>query len=203
MPPEFLAQMGQSAQGGLTDFFGGLFGNTAGPYKDAMKQFEKYYGQANQMQSPFYQAGVGAIPQYQNYLGGMKNPSQFINNIMGGYQESPWAKFQQDQATRAAQNQGSAMGLTGSTPLTQYAQQNARDISSQDMGSWLQNVLGVNKQYGEGLNNLVSGGQGAANNMSNMLAQLAQLMGQGAYGAGAGQNQDRNNIIGGIIKLLT
>jgi CO dehydrogenase/acetyl-CoA synthase gamma subunit (corrinoid Fe-S protein) len=95
------------------------------------------------------------------------------------------------------------MGLTGSTPLTQYAQQNARDISSQDMESWLQNVLGINREYGQGLNNLVSGGQGAANNISNLLAQLGISMGQGAYGAGEGRNQDRGNIIGGLIKLLT
>lgn len=202
MLPEFLSQMGQQTGGGLGQLFGGLFGNSDAPYKDAMKEFEKYFGQAQQMQSPFYQAGVGTLPMYQNYIGGMKNPSQFINNLMGGYKESSWAKYQQDQATRAAQNQGSAMGLTGSTPLTQFAQQNARDISSQDMGSWLQNVLGINKEYGQGLNNLVSGGQNAANNMSNMLTQLAQLMGQGAYGQRAGQQQDMNNIIGGIIKLL-
>jgi hypothetical protein len=132
----------------------------------------------------------------------MSNPSGFINKLMGGYQESPFAKFQQQQGIRAAQNMGSASGLTGSTPLTQFAQQNAQNISSQDMNQWLQNVLGVNAQYGAGLGNLMSGGQGAANNISSLLSQLGVLMGQGAYGQRAGENQDRSNMIGGLLKLF-
>jgi len=205
MDPAMLAMLmqgGQGLQGGLGQFFGGLFGNSGAPYGDAMKQFENYFGKAKDTQNPFYQAGVGALPQYQNWLSGMKNPSGFINNLMGGYQESPFAKFQQQQGIRAAQNMGSASGLTGSTPLTQFAQQNAQNISSQDMNQWLQNVLGVNTQYGSGLNNLISGGQGAANNISSLLSQLGVLMGQGAYGQRAGENQDRSNMIGGLLKLF-
>ena len=71
------------------------------------------------------------------------------------------------------------------------------------MNQWLQNVLGVNTQYGQGQQNLISGGQGAANNISNLLAQLGISMGQGAYGQRAGENQDRSNIIGGLLKLFT
>lgn len=202
MDPTLLMQFGNQAQGGLGQLFGGLFGNSGAPYGDAMKQFENYFGQARNAQNPFYQAGVGAIPQYQDWLGKMKDPTSFINTIMGNYQESPFAKFQQQQGIRAAQNFGSASGLTGSTPLMMQAQQNAQNISSQDMNQWLQNVLGVNTQYGQGVGNLMSGGQGAANNISNLLSQLGVLMGQGAYGQRAGQNQDTSNIIGGLLKLF-
>lgn len=197
-----LMQMLSQGQGGVGQLLGGLFGNSGAPYGDAMKQFEKYFGRAGQYQNPFYNAGTGAIPQYQEWLQGMKNPSGFINNLMGGYQESPFAKFQQQQGVRAAQNIGSASGLTGSTPLTQFAQQNAQNISSQDMDQWLQHVLGINSQYGQGLGNLMSGGQGAANNLSNLMSQLGVLMGQGAYGQRTGENQDRSNIIGGLLKLF-
>lgn len=202
MDPRMLMEMGNQAQSGVGQLFGGLFGNSGAPYKDAMNKFENYFGRARNYQNPFYEAGVGAVPQYQEWLEGQKDPSGFINKIMSGYQESPFAKFQQQQATRSAGNMGSATGLTGSTPLTQFAEQNARDISSQDMNTWLQNVLGVNTQYGAGQQSLISGGQGAANSMSNLMSMLGVLMGQGAYGQRAGENQDRSNTIGGILKLI-
>lgn len=183
--------------GGLV---GGLFGGKD-PYKDAMKQYQQYAGQAASYQNPFYQAGTGALPQYQNYLNKMSDPSQFINNLMGGYQESPYAKYQQDQAMRAAQNMGSASGLTGSTPLTQFAQQNASDISSADMDKWLQSVLGINTQYGAGLGGLLGMGQGAANQLSNIYGGLGQDMGQASYGSSMAHNKRMSDIFGGLGNL--
>jgi hypothetical protein len=197
-----LMQAGQGMQGGIGKLFGGLFGNSGAPYEDAMKQFQNYFGQAQGYQKPFWEAGKNAIPDYQEWLQGQKDPSGFINKQMGNYQESPYAKFQQQQGIRAANNMGSASGLTGSTPLMQFAQQNAQDISSKDMNSWLQNVLGINTQYGQGLNNLMTGGQNSANSMSQLQAMLGQLMGQGAFGKRAGENQDRNDVIGGLLKLF-
>lgn len=208
MPPELFSGLagmfggGGGGGGGLAQLFGGLFGDSGKPYEDAMGQFKKYFGQAQNAQNPFYQAGTGAIPQYQDWLGKMKDPSKFINDTMGQYKESPWAKFQTQQGTRAANNAGSASGLIGSTPLGQANADYAQNISSQDMQSWLGNVLGINNQYGQGQNNLMQGGQQSANQISNLLSQLGQLMGQGAYGQRAGENQDRNNIFGGIGKLF-
>lgn len=148
----------------------GLFGDAGAPYKKAGKELNKYLPWAQAYQNPFFQAGAGALPQFQEWLGGMKDPSQFINNMMGQYQESPWAKYQQQQAIRAGQNAGSASGLTGSTPLAQFMEQTAQGISSQDMQNWLQNVLGTNLQYGAGLGELVSGGRGSANTLTNLMS---------------------------------
>jgi hypothetical protein len=198
--------VGSSGFGGgfgsnLGTFLGGLFGDSGSPYDDAMKEYEKYMGKAREAQNPFYNAGTGAIPQFQDWLSKMKDPSAFINNLMGGYQESPFAKFQQEQGMRAANNFGSANGLSGSTPLQMQAQQNAQSISSGDMNSWLQNVLGVNTQYGGGLNNLVQGGQNSANQLSSLYGNYGQLMGEGAAGSRGGRNQDFWNTIGGGLGL--
>jgi len=196
------AGLGGGIGSGLAGLFGGLFGDSGSPYEDAMKQYEKWANQAAGYQNPFFNAGKGAIPRFNQYLNRMKDPSQFINNLMGGYQESPFAKFQQQQGMRAAENLGSASGLTGSTPLQMQAQQNAQNISSQDMNQWLQNVLGVNTQYGQGLGGLMQGGQNAANAMTNLYGNLGQQMGEAAYGRRAGQLQDRSNIFGGLFSLL-
>ena len=184
-----------------SQFLGGLFGNSDAPYEDAMKQYREWAAKGEAAQNPFLNMGKNAIPQFQDWLSGMKDPSGFINKLMGNYQESPYARFQQEQAMRAAQNQGSASGLTGSTPLTQFAQQNARNISSQDMNQWLQNVLGVNTQYGGGLQNQITGGQNAANALTNMFNDMGSRMGEAAYGREAGKNQDRANTWGGLFNL--
>lgn len=187
---------------GLGQFFGGMFGDSGQPYQDAMNQYQKWAEKGAGYQQPFYQAGTGAIGDYQKWLQGQQDPSGFINKLMGQYQQSPWAKYQTDQAMSAAKNMGSATGLTGSTPLTQFAQQSATDISSQDMSKWLQNVLGINQQYGAGQAGLMGMGQGAGNALTNMYNQMAGQMASGAYGQRAGENQDRMNMWGGIGNLV-
>lgn len=187
---------------GLAGLFGGLFGDSGAPYGAAMDQYQKWGGQAQGTQQPFLNAGTGAIGDYQSWLKGQQDPSKFINNLMGQYKESPYAQYLQQQSMRAGQNAASASGLTGSTPLMQQLQQNAGNIASQDQNQWLQNVLGINTQYGQGQQNLMSGGQNAANSLTNLFNQMAQNMGQAAYGQKAGQKQDFWNTLGGIGSMI-
>lgn len=203
--------------GGLAGLLGGLFGNSGRPYQAAQNayqhafpQMQQYLQQAQNIQNPFYQAGTNALPQYQDWLKQMQDPTAFINKTMSSYQESPWAKYQQAEAMRAANNMGSASGLIGSTPLMQQAQQNASQISSQDMQNYLGNVMGVNTQYGAGLQNMIGGGQNAADMIAQLLGlqsqnanDYAQNMARFAYSQAAGKQQDQNNIFGGIGSLLT
>jgi hypothetical protein len=194
--------LGSSFGGGIASILSGLFGNSGSPYNDAQDAYSKYFDQATGAQQPYAQAGQAALGPYQDMLKNMSDPSGFMNKLMGQYQQSPYAQFQQKQNVRTAQNMGSASGLSGSTPLTQFAQQNAQNISSGDMQNWLGNVLGVNNQAMGGYNNLINGGQGAANSLSQLYGNGADNMGQFAFGQGAGQNQDMNNIFGGIGKLF-
>lgn len=197
---------GQGGMGGgyggrspIGAILGGLFGHSDRPYKDAMKQYQDYMGKAEGTQNPFLDFGKRAMPGYEQWLGGMKDPSQFINKLTSGYQESPYAKYQQEQALRASGNAGAAGGLGGSTPMAQFNQQQAQGIASKDMNQWLQNVLGVNQQYGQGLFGQMGMGQHAADILSQMYGQMGQNMGGLAYGAGAGRNQDIMSILGGLF----
>lgn len=186
---------------GLGGLLGGLFGDSGSPYGDAMKQYQEWANKAQNVQNPFLNAGTGAIGDYQKWLQGQQDPSKFINVLMNQYQESPFAKYQQQQGIRAGQNAASASGLIGSTPFAQQLQQNAQNISSQDQNQWLQNVLGINTQYGQGQQNLINGGQNAANALTGLYNNMGQQMGQAAYGQKAGQNQDFWNMIGGGASL--
>lgn len=193
MANDFRSDIGQ--------FLGGIFGNSNAPYEDAMKEYEKYGAKAEGVQNPFLQFGQAGMPMFQKWLSTMSDPTSFINSIMKNYQESPYAKFQQEQGLRAAQNMGSASGLTGSTPLTQFAEEQAQGISSADMQNWLKNVLGINTEYGAGLGQQIGVGQNAANSLTSLYNNMGQEMAEGAYGSAAGKNQDRNNMWGGLFNL--
>ncbi len=208
--PSMFMQAQQQLQGGVGNLASGAFINQGAPYHAAMGPYQQYYGQAANVQNPFLQAGQGAIGNYQNWLGGMQNPSGFMNNLMGQYQESPWAKYQQQQTMRSGINAASMGGLPdgtggagiGSSPFAQQLQQNSANISSQDMNNWISHVLGINTQYGAGQQNLMGMGQNAANTLSGLYSQEGQGMGNLAYGERLGENQNKGNFLSGLTSFL-
>lgn len=186
---------------GLGGFLGGLFGNSGKPYDEAMKQYQEWANRAQGVNQPYLDAGKGAIGDYQDWLKGQKDPSGFINNLMGNYQESPYAHMLQQQAMNAGNNSASAGGLMGSSALMQQQQQNAGQIASGDMNQWLQNVLGINTQYGQGQQNLMTGGQNSAKSLTDMYNNMGKQMGDAAYGKEAGKQKDFWNTIGGGLGM--
>lgn len=187
--------------GGISGIGSYLFGDPSKPYEDASKVLDQYLPQAQEYQQPFYEAGKAAIPQYQSWLQSMQDPSGFINKLMGGYQESPYAKFQQQQMRRSAGNMASASGLEGSTPLMDFIMNQSGKISSGDMQNWLQRVLGVNQQYGAGEAGLVGAGQTSANALSKMLGDFAGEKANLKYGAGAAEQGGLGEMMGGLGNL--
>ncbi len=186
----------------LGGILGGMFGNSSKPYDKGMQEYQKWISQAQGAQQPYQNAGAGAIGDYQKWLQGQQDPTKFINNAMSGYQESPYAKFMQQQSMNAGQNAASAAGLSGSTPLMQQLQQNSGNIASQDQNQWLQNVLGINTQYGQGQQNLMQGGQNSANQLTNLFNQAGQNMGQAQYGRQDAKNNDFWSMISGFGGLF-
>lgn len=192
----------QGMAGGLAGLAGGLFGNPGKPYDKAMEQYREFMQKGEQVQNPYLQYGKQGLQDFYKWLQTMQNPSEFINNLMSQYQESPFAQYQQQQAQRAAMNAASASGLTGSTPLMQQMQENAQKISSGDMNTWLQNVLGINTQYGAGQSGQADRGQTAANALTQMYNDMAKNMADAAYGKEAGKQSGLSNIIGGIGSIV-
>lgn len=187
--------------GGAGQLLGGLFGDSGKPYDKAMNQYQDWTSKGEAAQAPYMQAGQNAIPDFQNWLKTQQDPSGFINHLMGQYQQSPYAQYLQQQSQRAGQNAASASGLMGSTPFAEQLQQNSANISSQDMQSWLKNVLGINTQYGAGQESLMKGGQGAANSLTDLYNQTGQRMGEAAYGKEAGRQNDLWNTLGGAASI--
>lgn len=199
----FTPQQQSDFAGGVGSLFGGLFGDSGAPYDNAGKAYQEWNSKAESTQNPFFNAGKVALGDYQNWLNGQSDPAGFINKLMSMYQPSAYSKYQQQQSQRAGQNAASAGGLTGSTPLIEQMQQNSANIASGDMNQWLQNVLGINTNYGQGQQNLMTGGQNSANTLTNLYNTMGERMGDSGYGSGAGSNQDFFNTIGGIGKIAS
>ncbi len=193
--------IGEGFGGELGSVLGGIFGLTNNPYSQAMQQYQQYAQQGAQSQQPFYNAGVQGLGNYQQWLGGMQDPTKFINNTMNQYQESPYAKYMQQQSIRSGQNAASAGGLMGSTPFAQQLQQNASNISSGDMNQWLGNVMGVNTQYGQGQMGLANIGQGAANQLTNLYGQMGSNMGDLAGAKANSNNNSWMSILSGLFGM--
>ena len=187
---------------GLGGLLGGMFGNSGKPYDKAMEEYQTSMQMGQGVQQPYLDAGKEGLGNYQEWLKGQKDPGGFINNLMGQYQQSPYNSYLQGQAQNAGINAGSANGTMGSSALMQQMQQNAGNISQQGMDSWLQNALGINSQYGQGQQNLMQGGQGAANSLMNMYSNMGNKMGDAAYGKEAGKQNDWWNMLGGVGGII-
>ncbi len=192
----------QGALSGAGGMLGGMFGHAEKPYQSYMDEYGNWVDKAAGEQQPYADAGKQGLSNYQDWLNGQKDPSKFINDTMSNYQESPYAQYLQKQSMRAGQNAASASGLSGSTPMMQQLQQNATNIAGQDQNQWLQHVLGVNTQYGQGQHNLVQGGQNAANSLTKLYGQAGKDMGEAQYGKTAGKQSNFWNTLGGAIGVL-
>jgi hypothetical protein len=199
MDPFTMMMLGQAGGNFLSD----MFTNPSMPYQNAANSYQQWAQQGANAMNPFMRAGQGAIPQYQAWAKSMSNPQQFVNNLMSGYQESPNAKFMQQQAMRSGENMGSASGLMGSTPLAMQMQQNAGNISQQDMQNWMNNALGVNQMYGGALGNEMNMGEQGANSMMNMYNNMANNMGDLSYNEGAAQNNQTGNMFSDLGTLFS
>ncbi len=171
---------GTAIGAGAGGLFGGLMGGKAGEgYKDAAKEFEKYWQQAQGYQRPFQQAGVGQMPILQDAERRLLDPSTLLADWMQKYTMSPYAKRSQENAMASGMDAASQMGLMGSSAALQNIQQGSSDIMNKDREGFLKDLMekymkgvGIGQDiYGKGAAtaaNLGSNALGVGGNMGEM-----------------------------------
>jgi hypothetical protein len=189
--------------GDIGSIFQGIFGNSGKPYDKESEAYDRYNQQGINYLNPYNQAGQRGMGSYEEMLAKMKDPQAFVNNILKGYTQSPWAATQNKYGQEAIQNAASASGLIGSSPLVKAGADYANELTSKDMQQYLSNVLGVNTSALSGYSDLSHIGLGAASQMAQMMQQAAEAQAQNAYGSQAGRNYDRNSMWGGIGDIIS
>lgn len=187
---------------GLSSFLGGVFTDPRRSFSEAQRSYGPWMDRASGVFNPFIQEGQKGMGRYGDFLEGMRDPSEFINKLMGGYQESPYSKYLKDYINRAGINAASESGLIGSTPYMQAAQENASGIVSRDMQDWLSRVLGISTQYGQGLGDLMRQGATAAGQQANIFGQRGADEALLSYGKESADHSRTGNIIGGLLKMF-
>jgi hypothetical protein len=178
-------------------------------YEDAEDQLNKYYGQAqnyfNQGQQalqPYNQHGQDAYNPYFGAGNNLLNPEKMENQWASGYEESPYAKNLESEATQNGLNAASSMGIMGSSSALNAIQRGTSEIGAQQRQQYLNDLMQkymsgagiMGGIYGVGANAAGAQAQGA-NNMSNNAMNQGQNMAQMAYGAGNAQG----NLFGSIL----
>jgi len=173
------------------------------PSKKAHKYLDKVPGQITPYYDPYIQAGRGALDTSQGeYNKLLQNPGGWLNQIGGGYQQSPGFQAALDRALQGAGHAQAAGGMAGSPQHEYQNMQIATDLANQDYNQWLQNALGL---YGAGLGGmggLTQLGYGASNELAQSLAQnLMNKAGLG-YANQVNQNQMTGGILGNLSALF-
>jgi|ERR1043166_77937 hypothetical protein len=197
-----------------------LFGGGQGQgYEDLQKAIEQgmnarkeWEGKGEEALSP-YMGDPRLQKQYEQAIASGADPQALYNKILGGYQQSPFAKTQTEAGMNAIRSGGAASGLHGSGQEMQELQENAQKISSADMNDYLAKILGIRSNYLGQLGGLAGNESaqqyGARTNMGNWRYGTGNNLAEdyGAQGkAKANEDMARaggwNKFAGGIANLI-
>jgi hypothetical protein len=192
--------------GGLGDLF---MQNPYDVYSDKMggipSQLQQYLQKALGYMSPYQKTGTNAMSDYFNMLRHGEDSQGMVNNIMGGYSESPSATFQRKQGLADISTGAAARGLLGSGSQARSMMNYGQDLTNQDMQQYLNNILGVRNSTMSGLGQLSRMGEQAAGQMGDWNMQtgddIANIMAKIAE-AQANSQQDSENDFGSIMSGL-
>lgn len=155
-----------------------------GAIQQGMQQQRGEEQRAEQAWGPYGGIGGYAIPKYEGALEQGADPSAYLNQLMGKYQESPYLQNQIQAGEQAAGRASAASGMLGSGAEMQAAASRAQGLRSQDMQNYLNRALGLRQQYLGGMGGLMGAGERAAGGIAGERMGLGKELGMGYTGIG-------------------
>jgi hypothetical protein len=111
--------------------------------RQAMQAYQQAFQQARAGMLPWQKAGVGALQRYQAALAPMADPAAFYRRMISGWQMSPGAQFQLQQAEQAARR-GAVAGVSPAGGAEQEAlARYTQGLTSQDVQQYYQNLANI------------------------------------------------------------
>lgn len=199
----FAAELG----GGILGQYLGGRGDFTGGGEETLQSAQDYIRQMGQQAigglAPYQQIGYGGLQDYAGALQPYRDPAQMYSQIMGGYQLSPAAQFQQQEGLKQLQNAMEARGMAGSGQEMKDILGYSQGLASQDMQQYLQNILGMGQTYLGGTAGLGQMGLGAAGQMgqfgltsAGQYGNLAQALAQAQAQAEAQKEASQSGLAG-------
>lgn len=211
--------------------FDTIFG---GGQRQAAERREEALREAQERLAPYTEGGAQDYQQYRDYYGNLgqelgqygspyewmwnqinRDPGSFYQDLMEGYNETPMAKYEQEQMMNAVNNAASASGMMGSGAYLREMQDRAADITARDMDRYYQNILGANQlqrdylgdfrgqqdRYTGGLFNSARQGMEAARGMGEYDQRIGGAQADQETARAAGWNNLVGGLTGGIARL--
>lgn len=163
-------------------------------YKDAAHEMQNAWGQAQDFQRPYADAGKNQIGTLTGAENALLDPSALLGKWMESYESSPFAKKSMSNARESGLDAASSMGLSGSSAAVNNIQQSSGDIMNADRSQFLNDLM---QKYMAGVGigqNIFNTGAATAGNMGNQAIGVGENMGGAAYGA--------RNAPGNLLKDL-
>jgi len=184
-------------------------GAMMGQLQQGLQGSQGLYNQGEGFLAPFMAREPGEYAAYMDFLNQVKDPNALYNQLSSQYKMSPEAQAQITTGQNNANNAAAASGMLGSGAEQTAAANLAQSVRSTDFDKYMQNVLGLRTQYGNGLQGLQNQGFQAAGEAGTLAEQQAALqqkyyenMANAAGAQQTGQAGDWSNLIGGGLGFM-
>jgi uncharacterized protein YfiM (DUF2279 family) len=165
-------------------------------YRNAQREQEKYYNQAQGYLQPYATHGEEAYGNLSGAMNNLMNPSAFYDQLLGNYHQSDASRFAQERAMENGLRGMSSMGMLGSTPGLQALQAGASQICAEDEQRYIDRMINQYLQ-GAGIAQGIYGqGANAASAMGGNAMNMGGIAGDTAYNRAAAPGQMFSNLLG-------
>lgn len=125
---DYLNQGADAGKSAVSDYYGRAQGNV-----------QDYYNRTQNLLNPYINGGSNLMQLYNDALGGNGQSQQ--QSFYDSYQGDPFRQYRDEAANRAMQAQFNAKGQSGSGRFTQAVSRASLERGSQDMNTYLQQLL--------------------------------------------------------------
>lgn len=177
-------------------FFNNLFGANGQPYSDFANQENSFANEYN----PWVNTGQNANNfLYGQYQQNANNPNQLQNQLMNGYQNSPFQQNLLNQTTNRMNMNAANTGMLGSGASNVALGQQLNDMTGQFQNNYVDRGLGIYNNSMQGMQGLDSLGLQALGGKTGMqeAGAIANLK------AAQTNNSLWPNVIGGTLGLVS
>ena len=109
---------------------------------------------------PYIGAGKRSLGKYESGLDEMRDPQEYLSQLLGGYEQSPFAKQQEEAGMGSLERSAAMTGMQGSGAEKMALERQSQQISQADQQRYLDNLYGIHSQYLGGESNIAQMGLG-------------------------------------------
>lgn len=131
--------------------------------------------------------------------GGLESFNQLLNELSGGFQQSPGYQFQMDQGVRALEGSAAAGGNVRSGATMKAMNQFGQGLANQEYGTYMNRLTGMAQMGQAAAGNQATAGANYAAGAGNAYGNMGNAQSAGAIAQGNAVSGGINNALSGYM----